>query len=331
MKLYVIFIIIWAFLGTSESSDYRVCGDRPLAEDFRGSRVVGGKDAEPGNWPWIVSIQEYRDDEYSHVCGGFVLSNLWVLTAAHCFRDVGDEYYGWRLVFGANQLSDMGAHVQIRIIKEKIEHETYDPHTKRDDIALLRLNQSIKFDDYTQPACLPAKHAIVDKLDDCYVAGWGVLKEGSSETSDVLQEAPVNLIPVDRCNRPTWYNGAVGDYNLCAGYEQGGIDSCQGDSGGPLMCKKSKAKFYTVVGITSWGSGCAQEKSPGVYSATQYYLEWISKHLSKNKNPESETMKKRAEKQIAPTVAEKISRVCGDRPLAEDFRGSRVHPGVQGR
>ncbi|XP_053311982.1 acrosin-like [Spea bombifrons] len=285
-----------------------VCGNRPLVQDFRGSRVVGGKDAEPGNWPWTVSIQEEIDKEYFHLCGGVVLNPLWVLTAAHCFKNLSNEYFSWRLVFGANQLSQIGAKVQIRTIKEKIQHEKYDPETESNDIALLKLNKPIIFDDYTQPACLPAKQAILSKMDDCYIAGWGVLEEGSTEASDILQEAPVNLIPVERCNRPTWYNGALGNYNLCAGYEQGGIDSCQGDSGGPLMCKKHKAKFYTVVGVTSWGSGCGQKQNPGIYTSTQFYLEWIFKHLNNEKKPASKSLKMKAAKKIWPKLAEKLSK-----------------------
>ncbi|XP_053304618.1 acrosin-like [Spea bombifrons] len=184
-----------------------------------------------------------------------------------------------------NQLTQMGKKAQIRTIKQKIQHENYDPKKERNDIALLKLNKQIKYNDYIQPACLPAKEAILSKMDDCFIAGWGVLKHGSSKSSDVLQEAPVNLIPLERCNRPTWYNGALRDYNLCAGYEQGGIDSCQGDSGGPLMCKRHKAKFYMVVGITSWGHGCARKQKPGVYTSTQFYLEWIFQHLTQEKKP----------------------------------------------
>ncbi|XP_053319686.1 acrosin-like [Spea bombifrons] len=294
MKLFLTGFIIWVLLVPSESSE--VCGNRPLADAFRGSRVVGGKDAEPGTWPWAVSVQEDIDYEYYHLCGGVVLNNLWVLTAAHCFKDRGNDYHTWRLVFGANQLSDMGKKVQIRTIRDKIQHEKYNPETERNDITLLRLSKPLAFDEYTQPACLPAKQAILSKTDDCYIAGWGILEEASTETSDILQEAPVNLIPVERCNRRTWYNGALGDYNLCAGYEQGGIDSCQGDSGGPLMCKISKAKFYTVVGIASWGSGCGQKQSPGVYTSTQYFLEWISKHIYKDKKPASKSFKMKVPK-----------------------------------
>ncbi|XP_053319784.1 acrosin-like [Spea bombifrons] len=297
----------WVSCDSSPGADTRrVCGNRPLVEDFRGSRVVGGKDAEPGNWPWAVSIQEDVDNEYFHVCGGTVLNHLWVLTAAHCFNDHSNDT--WRLVFGANQLSDMGTNAQIRTVIERIKHEKYNPEMWANDIALLRLNKPLIFDNYTQPACLPAKQAILHKMDDCYIAGWGYLEEGLTETSDILQEAPVNLIPVKLCNRPTWYNGAVRDYNVCAGYEQGGIDSCQGDSGGPLMCKKSKAKFYSVVGITSWGAGCGQKQKPGVYTSTQYYLRWISKHMSKEKKSASKSLKMKAAEKIWPKLAEKISK-----------------------
>ncbi|XP_053305243.1 acrosin-like [Spea bombifrons] len=210
------------------------------------------------------------------------------------------EYFSWRLVFDANQLSQIGTKAQIRTIKEKIQHKKYDPDTESNDIALLKLNKPIVFDEYTQPASLPPKKAILSKMDDCFIAGWGVLEEESTESLDVLQEAPVNMIPVESCNRQTWNNGALGDYNLCAGHEQEGIDSCQGDSGGPLMCKRHKAKFYTVVGITSWGSGCARKQKPGVYTSTQFYLEWISEHISEGKKPASKSLKMKAVKKICP-------------------------------
>ncbi|XP_053305207.1 acrosin-like [Spea bombifrons] len=308
MKLFLIGFIIWNIFTISPSSGYGVCGNRPLAKDFRGSRVVGGRDAEPGTWPWLVSIQDFSDRQYDHVCGGVLLNPLWVLTAAHCFKDVGNEYYSWRLVFGANRLSNIGGKTQIRTIKELIVHEKYNPKSQSNDIALLRLNKPIAFNEYIQPACLPAKQAILSKMDDCYVAGWGVVREGAEESPDVLQEAPVNLIPTERCNRPTWYNGRVRGNNLCAGYEQGGIDSCQGDSGGPLMCKRQKAKFYMAVGVTSWGSGCARKQKPGVYTSTQFYLEWIVGKIFKDQKPASKPSEMKAMKKIWPKLAEKISK-----------------------
>ncbi|XP_056375389.1 acrosin-like [Hyla sarda] len=259
------------------------CGDRPLAGQEFGSRIVGGKDALPGSWPWLVSIQQAIDeDHFVHVCGGSILNDKWILTAAHCFKNQADSVFSWRLVFGGHKLSASGPEVQIRAISKKIEHENYDPDTERNDIALLSIDRPISYNEHIQPACLPPKTAQVPLMTDCYIAGWGVLEEEATEPSDILQEARVDLISTKRCNSTAWYNGAVGVYNLCAGYEKGGIDSCQGDSGGPLMCKEPKARTYSVVGITSWGSGCAQAQSPGIYTSTQYFLNWIMDKTESN-------------------------------------------------
>ncbi|KAJ7329389.1 hypothetical protein JRQ81_015563 [Phrynocephalus forsythii] len=109
----------------------------------------------------------------------------------------------------------------------------------------------------------------------CYISGWGTTSQNSAKPSDVLQEAKVILLKTEKCNSSQWYNGALGPHTLCAGYQQGGIDSCQGDSGGPLMCKTSPTSVYYIVGITSWGKGCAQAHSPGIYTSTKDFLKWI--------------------------------------------------------
>uniref|UniRef100_A0A0D9QXE5 Acrosin n=1 Tax=Chlorocebus sabaeus TaxID=60711 RepID=A0A0D9QXE5_CHLSB len=100
--------------------------------------------------------------------------------------------------------------------------------------------------------------------------------------SSMLMEARVDLIDLDLCNSTQWYNGRIQPTNVCAGYPLGKIDTCQGDSGGPLMCKDSKKGAYVVVGITSWGVGCARAKRPGIYTATWPYLNWIASKIGSN-------------------------------------------------
>nr|XP_033814748.1 acrosin-like [Geotrypetes seraphini] len=181
----------------------------------------------------------------------------------------------WKLVIGAYQLSELNEYVQIRHIKNFIIHESYNPQAEANDIALIQLNTPVKYNNFTQPACLPNSEMLINEFFPCYIGGWGITQANSQEPADVLQEARVNQINMKVCNSSSWYDGAIKAFNLCAGYKEGGIDSCQGDSGGPLMCEDPNTAKYYVIGITSWGRGCASARSPGVYTNTQYFLEWI--------------------------------------------------------
>ncbi|OCT78375.1 hypothetical protein XELAEV_18029484mg [Xenopus laevis] len=271
------------------------CGKRPLF-DKKAPRIIGGVKSPPGKWPWMVSLQKPVGKEFLHFCGGTIIDKKWVLTAAHCFKFLTgkDTVSSWRIVLGASKLSAHGKDIQIRKITKLIVHENYDPLKEANDIALILMDKAITFTDYVQPACFPAESVNLDTKTDCFVAGWGVLEEGATEPSDIMQEAQVNKFNNEICNTRPWYNGAVKEYNLCAGHEKGGIDSCQGDSGGPLMCKSKKSKVYLVVGVTSWGAGCAQQKKPGVYTSTKYFAKWLASKINKKKKIPSKTNRKRS-------------------------------------
>uniref|UniRef100_A0A8C4VGT8 Peptidase S1 domain-containing protein n=1 Tax=Gopherus evgoodei TaxID=1825980 RepID=A0A8C4VGT8_9SAUR len=213
--------------GSNAPVSSAVCGRRPLMSGYGGMRIVGGVDALPGAWPWLVSVQIPTRMGPRHSCGGSLISTRWVLTAAHCFK--------WRVVIGASQLSQRGPEAQVRSIKQVVQHEHYEPRMESNDIALLELDQPIECNDYAQPACLPDAMVEVSNLSHCYISGWGVTQE-TCET-DILQEAKVHLLDITTCNSSRWYNGAIASNNLCAGYEQGGVDSCQVRRTEPSHCR----------------------------------------------------------------------------------------------
>ncbi|KAG8138569.1 hypothetical protein E2320_004441 [Naja naja] len=226
---------------------------RPLAPDLgKSMQIVGGINALPGTWPWLVSLQVPSAKGPQHLCAGSILDAHWVLTAAHCFKSGKRSLQSHRIVIGATDISNLLDTVQLRSIYRIVPYQEYNPQSEANDIALVELSSPVIFDNYVQPACLP--HST---------------------------EARVKILETSKCNSSWWYNGAMSPYTLCARYEDGGIDTCQGDSGGPLMCKTSPTSPFYVVGITSWGKGCGEGTNPEVYTSTQPFLKWIHGEMVK--------------------------------------------------
>ncbi|XP_057232919.1 acrosin-like [Malurus melanocephalus] len=180
----------------------------------------------------------------------------------------------------AGELPGRGA--QVRNVGKLVRHADYNPDDMSNDIALLELDYPVQCSPYIQLACLPDATLRVSELRNCWVAGWGATtaRAADPKSSDHLQEAKVQLINVKLCNSSRWYAGDIHTHNLCAGYPQGTIDTCQGDSGGPLMCKDNHAEYWWVVGLTSWGKGCARARKPGIYTSTQFFYDWIVFQMS---------------------------------------------------
>ncbi|KAF4073797.1 hypothetical protein AMELA_G00247520 [Ameiurus melas] len=234
--------------------------------DDNKARIFGGSDASTGNWPWQVSLQR----RIKHICGGSIITNRWILTAAHCLFQ---PYTQFSVRVGLTKLSDAGTEYEWENI---IIHPNYNTSSLQNDIALIKLKKAITFNNNVRPVCLMEAEKEARFLGKkCTVTGWGRLKSGSFP--DILQEAEVPLMSSEVCakvlSKEDLEPYKVISSNLCAGYPEGGIDTCDGDSGGPLVCKDGSTWYLT--GLTSWGVDCAQPNIPGVYTRVSYYIPWI--------------------------------------------------------
>ncbi|XP_077990428.1 uncharacterized protein LOC144444770 [Glandiceps talaboti] len=249
-----------------------ICGTTPLAAP-RG-RIVGGTNADLGRWPWQVTVMEYG----SHNCGGTIINEHWVLTAAHCF--VTSSIYGTTIRTGIISLSSGSSYEFATQVGMIYVHPRYVASTNEWDFALLYIEEEIEFSDYIRPACLPPAddRNFFHDGEPCYITGWGQLSEYSYGSTDILQEAVVPLASQQYCENQ-YGSSRITDEMICALDPRGGIDTCQGDSGGPLVCQKENGRWY-LAGVTSWGDGCARYGVPGVYARVTSGITWIEETMS---------------------------------------------------
>merc|ERR1739848_160592 len=259
--------------GGSGSNDCK-CG---LAS--RQTRIVGGTVTEVNEYPWQVGLVGSGGSR--PFCGGSVIGDRWVLTAAHCTGSSSIQ-----VLLGEHDTSSSNDNVVRKNVVRVIDHPSYDRSTLDYDFSLLQLDSAIDFasNEHIRPVCLPSDDSNTYAGQQATVTGWGTTSSGGS-TSSTLREVVVQVLSNTECTNKGYTTSDITANMICAGVEAGGKDSCQGDSGGPLVSSGSgdgvtAGQNYEQIGVVSWGYGCAVARYPGVYARTSKVISWINSNTS---------------------------------------------------
>uniref|UniRef100_A0A8C7UBS0 Coagulation factor VII n=1 Tax=Oncorhynchus mykiss TaxID=8022 RepID=A0A8C7UBS0_ONCMY len=255
------------FLGT----DGQRCLTQDVPLDPR-SRIVGGTECPKGHCPWQVLL--VRNEK--GFCGGVIYKPTWILTASHCLENIKAQHL--KVVAGEHDTEKDEGTEQTIDVAEIIMHNSYVSDTADSDIALLRLKTAITMTPFAVPVCLPTRSMAERELwaiNLHTVSGWGRRSE-NGPTSRVLRRLEVPRIRTQDCVE---MSGVTLTANMfCAGYIEGKQDSCKGDSGGPLVTRYRDTTF--LLGIVSWGKGCARPGNYGIYTRVSNYLDWIHNYTA---------------------------------------------------
>ncbi|KAM4717046.1 transmembrane protease serine 9-like [Anableps anableps] len=259
--------VLLTLLTPESESQLSECGKPAL-----NLRIVGGQEAPAGSWPWQVSLQTS-----THFCGGSLINNEWVLTAAHCIiSNIGTA----TLVLGLQSLTGTNPNKVTRTVAQVIRHPSFSLSTLDNDIALIKLSSPVTFNNYISPVCLAASGSTFHSNVDTWVTGWGNIGFNQPlPAPQNLMEVEVPVVGNRQC-KCSYGVSTITDNMICAGFTEGGKDSCQGDSGGPMVSKQSNR--WIQAGVISFGKDCALPNFPGVYSRVSRYQDWINEHITTN-------------------------------------------------
>uniref|UniRef100_A0AAY4F0L7 chymotrypsin n=1 Tax=Denticeps clupeoides TaxID=299321 RepID=A0AAY4F0L7_9TELE len=233
------------------------------------ARIVNGEEAVPHSWPWQVSLQDFTG---FHFCGGSLISETWVVTAAHC-------NVSHRVIVGEHDKGKAGEDIQTMKVQKvcfsqpAICFPDWNPSTINNDIALIKLASPVSLNDRVSPVCLAEASDNFNPGMTCVTSGWGLTP---ITTPNKLQQAALPLLSKETCQ--TYWGSNITDKMICAGAD--GASSCMGDSGGPLVCQKDT--IWTLVGIVSWGSSACSTTTPAVYARVTELRGWVDQILAAN-------------------------------------------------
>uniref|UniRef100_A0A3Q2ZXU6 chymotrypsin n=1 Tax=Kryptolebias marmoratus TaxID=37003 RepID=A0A3Q2ZXU6_KRYMA len=253
-----------AFVGATYG-----CGVPAITPVITGySRIVNGEEAVPHSWPWQVSLQDYTG---FHFCGGSLISDSWVVTAAHC--NVRTSH---RVILGEHDRSSHAEVIQVMKVGKVFKHPQYNGYTINNDILLIKLASPAQMNMRVSAVCMAETTDNYLGGMKCVTSGWGLTRSTNPSTPARLQQAALPLLSNENCR--SYWGSKITDLMICAGAS--GASSCMGDSGGPLVCQKNGA--WTLVGIVSWGSGTCSPSMPGVYARVTKLRSWADQIIAAN-------------------------------------------------
>jgi len=271
-------------------------------------RIHGGEHSMDGEWPWQVSLQhkscKYRGGrqcEWKHLCGGSIVDNKWIVTAAHCIEESGymvnnnDPGDDWAIVVGMNKLNydhedinDKNSDGTRFLLEKIVPYSEYRfQYITHHDIALLKLRTEITYEDDKQPICLGGGR-VPKAGSTCFISGWGYTTGNPKDTklSYHLKDAEIPIVSFKKClSTGIWYRLLNEESHMCAGdSSKPGLDSCGGDSGGPLSCFDEASGQYYLAGVTSFGfSDCGKAGHLGIYARMETYEPWVRETIEADK------------------------------------------------
>ncbi|XP_055980050.1 anionic trypsin [Sorex fumeus] len=243
-------LLILAFVGAAVAF--------PTNDD---DKIVGGYTCEENSVPYQVSLNSGY-----HFCGGSLINDQWVVSAAHCYKS------RIQVRLGEHNIKVQEGNEQFINSVKVIRHPRFSSWTLDNDIMLIKLSSPAVLNSRVAAISLPSSCAPAGT--QCLISGWGNTLSNGVNNPELLQCLDAPLLSQEQCEAS--YPGQITDNMVCAGFLEGGKDSCQGDSGGPVVCNGE------LQGVVSWGYGCAQKNKPGVYTRVCNFVDWIEQTMAAN-------------------------------------------------
>ncbi|XP_066265904.1 uncharacterized protein [Branchiostoma lanceolatum] len=258
-----------------------VCG-RPFHATGPDGFITGGNEVEQGAFPWQAMLWDIRPTRNRFFCSGSLINKRWVITAAHCIRELGltEKDFIVRLGKHTSVRGVLEANERSYIVEKIMVHPEFNGDTYESDVALLQLAlPEVTLTEYVLPICLPEipeARRLIRPGNIGTVTGWGAQAVGG-KTSEKLMKVSLPVVSLRRCrDAHPQYAQEISQNMFCAGRREGGKDACEGDSGGPFAAFDNGR--WHLLGVVSWGDGCALRGKYGVYTRLHRFRDWIMEH-----------------------------------------------------